>query len=660
MKYSYAIACIIVLIAITSCRFLTCHGFKGDKYIKDGKKCGVTKSYFRNNWWNYYERGLSFADCGFFEEAKADLKEAINIFDRDIWRTETYGDWYISYFPHRELGLIYYKEGDLDNAIRELRTSLDFEQSDKGEQYLDKALKKRIKEKDTKGPKIYIEPVNKVSKAKFIKIKGSVFDNYYVQRILLVHNNCVIPKEQHISRIKKQPRETINFSFTVPSESGLNTMTVIAYDLTGNETKKEISFESDRQGPYILCYAFIRENADINSNKQIVKIKGSVQDASGLKKIIINKKSHVSLNGEENYNISKEIEIDNQQKEILIQATDIVDNKTISIITPVLEKDIHESLIEKDNTKPEIRCSEMENELINLKGVENNKVIVLTGKKTFSDQTVISLNAWDDRYLKSFFINEKNHLSKPVRTISFSQILDLSDGINEYKLRATDTSNNQSYEYLYKKEKKEYKVKNRNERLCLGIEDSPIKDESDNNYSIFASLLYGLISKDKTKRFQAYLNYESITNKSKLADYIVTWYIIERKLIENQSKITFEAYLMLSDNSRKIYYTAINAFDDKSIEKLCDKIFVKLKYKFPLFEGIVKNVRDNDITVELTNIEEGTFIKEGMTKFYIYNKNEIINDSQEPLKIDKRIKDNMFSAKNPYTNIKQGYSVYAK
>ena len=51
---------------------------QGKVYVKDGKEYGVTSSQvWRGRWWNYYERGSSYAEGEFWPEAIADLQEAI-------------------------------------------------------------------------------------------------------------------------------------------------------------------------------------------------------------------------------------------------------------------------------------------------------------------------------------------------------------------------------------------------------------------------------------------------------------------------------------------------------------------------------------------------------------------------------------------------------
>ena len=113
--------------------------------MKDGQECGVVDGIFGHRWWNYYERALSFADCGFWQEAEADLQDAIKDREHDERRARTYGHHYIDYFPHRELGVVFYHQAQdlyqsgntctdidkpckvidkLEEAIKELKTSL--------------------------------------------------------------------------------------------------------------------------------------------------------------------------------------------------------------------------------------------------------------------------------------------------------------------------------------------------------------------------------------------------------------------------------------------------------------------------------------------------------------------------------------------------------
>ncbi len=89
-----------------------------------GKQYGTVKGTFRDRWWNYYERGLSFAEGAFYIEAIDDFRKAASREIRDQRTARTYGMHFIDYFPHREMGIAHYLLGDLEAARKELALSL--------------------------------------------------------------------------------------------------------------------------------------------------------------------------------------------------------------------------------------------------------------------------------------------------------------------------------------------------------------------------------------------------------------------------------------------------------------------------------------------------------------------------------------------------------
>ncbi|RLB88570.1 MAG: hypothetical protein DRH26_13315, partial [Deltaproteobacteria bacterium] len=136
---------LVLIILIALCLFSGCISSPGENlYIKDNKTYGVTEGAFRHRWWNYYERGLSFADGQFFQEAVSDLKQAAKYRIKDQRRARTYGMHFVDYFPHRELGIVYYQMGNLKEAGRELELSLNNFPSAKARFYLDRVRKALI------------------------------------------------------------------------------------------------------------------------------------------------------------------------------------------------------------------------------------------------------------------------------------------------------------------------------------------------------------------------------------------------------------------------------------------------------------------------------------------------------------------------------------
>ena len=119
-RYTVCIHLLLLLLLMAGCAVET-----GKVYIKDGKPYGVTSSLvWRGQWWNFFERGSSYAEGEFWPDAMADFQAAIRQREADQRQARTYGLHFLDYFPHRELGIVYYHLGRYPDAIQELDTSL--------------------------------------------------------------------------------------------------------------------------------------------------------------------------------------------------------------------------------------------------------------------------------------------------------------------------------------------------------------------------------------------------------------------------------------------------------------------------------------------------------------------------------------------------------
>ena len=134
----YSFLVLILLFTLSACAAQV----PRPSYTKEGKAYGKVRGAFRHKWWNYYERGLSFADGRFFEEAVRDLKLAIAKREKDQRMARTYGMHFIDYFPRRELGIVYYQMGDMEAAKAELSRSLSQYPTAKARFYLDRVQKR--------------------------------------------------------------------------------------------------------------------------------------------------------------------------------------------------------------------------------------------------------------------------------------------------------------------------------------------------------------------------------------------------------------------------------------------------------------------------------------------------------------------------------------
>ncbi len=220
---------------------------------KDGRLYGVTRGLFRNRWWHYYERALSFADGEFWKQAELDLREAIRQRDEDQRRARTYGMHFIDYFPHGELGVVLYHQaletntGDkLRASIRELKASVEMVKSAKAEHYLDLARKALIEWEGggNRPPDITIEspgsPV--LTNALELTIRGTVRDEDDFVRTVTVGGRAV--------RIDVSRRE-VAFTVSVPLQNGRNRIPVTAGNLAGLSSETRVDVDVDRVGPVI-------------------------------------------------------------------------------------------------------------------------------------------------------------------------------------------------------------------------------------------------------------------------------------------------------------------------------------------------------------------------------------------------------------------------
>ena len=127
---------VLLLLSLGSCTVES-----GKVYMVDGKPYCVASGIWRNKWWQNYERGLSCADGKFWDEASASFRAALadSLGQTDRWRVNTYGVRFIDdYFPHRELGIVYYQQKRYEEAQHELELSLSTTENAKAKFYLNK------------------------------------------------------------------------------------------------------------------------------------------------------------------------------------------------------------------------------------------------------------------------------------------------------------------------------------------------------------------------------------------------------------------------------------------------------------------------------------------------------------------------------------------
>jgi hypothetical protein len=215
-------------------------------YERDGVPYGVTQGTFRGRWWNYYERGRSFLDGGFYEEAVNDFRAALQGRSRDQLWPRTYGLHFIpEYFPNRELGIALYHQKQVDDSIQQIELSLQQRYSARAAFYLAEARREWLAAngQDTAAPTIEITAptADGTIGATEVALAGIAHDDMFVAGITIEGR----PYDVRLCAAE------VPFSQTIFLRPGQNSVQVTVTDLTGKTASKDVPINSDVDGPVV-------------------------------------------------------------------------------------------------------------------------------------------------------------------------------------------------------------------------------------------------------------------------------------------------------------------------------------------------------------------------------------------------------------------------
>jgi Glucodextranase, domain B/Curli production assembly/transport component CsgG len=226
--------------------FVGCAVEHAKVYVKDGKQYGVTPwKTWRARWWDFYMRGSSYAAGAFWDEAIADFQAAMQQRHEDQRRARTYGMHLIDYFPHRELGIVFYHLGRHTEAIGELEASLRNVETAKAKFYLNKARQSLLYQtgRDAVAPRIVLDsPSDGLLTNHFsVTVTGHVEDDTYVSAV------SVNGQAQFIELAAPH----LSFTQEVVLHDGVNSIDLVAEDLVGRQTRQHLTIQLDRHGPLL-------------------------------------------------------------------------------------------------------------------------------------------------------------------------------------------------------------------------------------------------------------------------------------------------------------------------------------------------------------------------------------------------------------------------
>lgn len=278
---------------------------------------------FRGKWWNYYDRGIEYGEKGDWGNALKDLSKAIDMRDKDQRMARTYGMHFIDYFPHRELGIVFFNLGDLAKALKELEESVRATETSKATLYLNRVRKALLTgsiEKQIDLPHITInEPRSGILvKGRTIRLNGSARCEGYISAITINGNPYPVEKSEKELRFIQQ----------IELEDGSNEIKILVEDLLGKRSEMTVMVNAKRDGPGITLSEVVPEE---RNGTRFVRVTGEVADSAGIRRIIVGTKEF-SPDDSKSFRLDVSVERTSDSPAYLVRAFDVLGNETVAAI----------------------------------------------------------------------------------------------------------------------------------------------------------------------------------------------------------------------------------------------------------------------------------------------------------------------------------------
>lgn len=455
-RMKWVLLLVILLVILSPFVLIHCNRVSHTTCLKSGKRYGTVRGNFRDRWWNYYERGLSYAEGECFKDALEDFREAIKQRKEDQRKARTYGVEFIDYFPHREMGKIYYQMGRYDLAKKELEYSVGYCPSQKAYFYLDRVRMALITEegKEISTPELFLNlDTNEVwTKDNQIVISGYAKDECYISGI------SVNGKEILHGESKKY----IPFEKSLLLFEGTHIVVIEARNIFGKVTSEKVKITLDREGP---LFTISNLSSDQSKVKKTVTIIGFLYDRAGI--------SDLSIHGE-NIPVQQGIEIPfdhtftiDENTTFTLVAHDLLGNKTyMDVSLGSLSSHIPIRLACTDL----IVKGDLASVLQDITPPTIDLLGGLTEKDTvhWEEEIYVQAEVSDKGIITDLAVNDVPVFRKQGKIIRFGHMIKLSEGENRITIEATDKGGNKAQKVI-NVTRKIPRALRLEERLCLAV-----------------------------------------------------------------------------------------------------------------------------------------------------------------------------------------------
>jgi len=602
---------------------------EGTVYQKDGKQFGGPDGLFMEQWNDYYLRGLSYSDGGYWADAAADFQEALRQRDLDQRRARTYGLHFIDYFPNRELGITYYYRGDYPKAITCLEASLASVESARAKFYLNKARQSWLRQsrRDSADPALSIQfpPPRYVTSGFSISIRGTARDDFFVSS-LIVNNR---PDSFELSG------KEVAFTEEIPLAPGKNYITLQARDLMDKASRPvTLLVETDREGP--LSFFACAQKPDGS-----IVLSGALYDSSGVAKIRVNEKD-LSFTPGKLVKISEQIDAAAARANAALSfsAEDAIGNRTsgsISISPAHSRKQADPIALAawlwqqgQASDAPTRLCAaapqsnqQGPSPRIDFSGLRNGQTVFIDS--LFVECTAFAPQGIQDLTLNSdsFFPRERDELfssflaaaaQRRQGSLSFSKLIKLAEGPNTITIKLLDSANTEAQKTITIIRKIPV-ARQINARLCVAIypfrEQKQVLPLSDYvqtflTHAFVNQKRFFILERQELNRIlqEQQLSREQIFDQEtavKMGRLMVSESILLGDIIATDKSVEITARMVDIDTSqiiaeKDVYWEGpVRAGFRETLEGLA----LKFRQQFPLCEGTIIDKQAREVRLNL-------------------------------------------------------------